>query len=589
MSEGDHFVQKDYFFGPCDLSIYVESINVGAGRAEIVVNTCFTSAKAAHHYEEVRAYVKEVKTYEQLLAEYQAQLAAIEEAKANGSPFAPIAPFTETKPPAPPSVAAPISPIAFGEGASDPTFRPTSAPTPSCFSIGDVCYHENACCDNNNGKCMKHKYVSEQGHEALTSLYRCVNSTLAGMTEEEFAAFLASEETEYGKDLVEIYSGSCLVDGVCTEGETCLNCPLDCNGNLLGDMVPPEDMFCCHGDYELSLPFGARADDPRCTCGEANPRDSTKLKSTTLEDPTFANTTLKDPSITSGTITGKMDDGTTVTGTIGDPTSLPDGILDSGTIQGTLGDGSPITFEVTGMKIVNGKPTDGIIETGTITGATLGDGSKLDATIMSCTVVGGKVKTGTITKGKITGMKIGSSTFDGELEISSIVDGTVKDGLLTGELTIPQPDGTTVKGKMEREKFLNKKLLDAKVAQTEVDKDNCNGFVTGGGFIVMTDASYLKRAGCECDAPDGICPECNEINLSEEPTGNFGFNAKRFTSGDPTGNTNFVLAENAFHFKTATGKNPDYDGLEVVCSDEKYGFGATVLARWTGIGMVRLR
>ena len=75
----------------------------------------------------------------------------------------------------------------------------------------------------------------------------------------------------------------------------------------------------------------------------------------------------------------------------------------------------------------------------------------------------------------------------------------------------------------------------------------------------------------------------------ETNEGGFGFNAKRFTSGDPTGNTNFVLAENAFHFKTATGKNPDYDGLEVVCSDEKYGFGATVLARWTGIGMVRLR
>lgn len=120
--------------------------------------------------------------------------------------------------------------------------------------------------------------------------------------------------------------------------------------------------------------------------------------------------------------------------------------------------------------------------------------------------------------------------------------------------------------------------------------DGCNGFITGGGWINLTDRAYLRRSSCACTAEDGICADdgpsnCNAVDMATKPKANFGFNAKQFF-GVPTGSTNFDLDGHGFHFHTHNS-GAEYDGLQVLCSNTTFGYGAGVMARWTGIGRIQ--
>lgn len=99
-----------------------------------------------------------------------------------------------------------------------------------------------------------------------------------------------------------------------------------------------------------------------------------------------------------------------------------------------------------------------------------------------------------------------------------------------------------------------------------------NGFVTGGGWIILGAGAYLSSYTGSLD------------NMKA----NFGFNAK-FIGGIPRGSTNFVVhgpQGNFYHFHSDNARD-EYNELEVVCADEPYGAAAnTVYARWWGNGLV---
>lgn len=131
-------------------------------------------------------------------------------------------------------------------------------------------------------------------------------------------------------------------------------------------------------------------------------------------------------------------------------------------------------------------------------------------------------------------------------------------------------------------------------ASTPYEGD-CAGFVTGGGWITLdsVESAYLKDS-CNCqEDPTGIMDEngctCNFLDKASEPIkANYGFNVKAFNGKGPTGSTNFNVHGLAkdFHFHTDNA-DIEFDGFEPVCSNSSYGYGAEIMARWTGIGKVQ--
>jgi len=246
MEEGASYEEEFYYYGPCTLKVKVESINVNEGYADISFPSCFEDEAERQAKAEAEALYRKIRDYERAVRLKDIQDARIAAAEANGSPIAPYVPVTI--PPVPPYTPAPIGPTPA------PTRRPTPEPTVSCLALGDVCYSLSTCCDDGQGACREEVYDS-----GGTFLMKCRPALDVNATANPDDLANQGEGTDiYGEPFIE----SC-ENGICEEGENCLNCPDDCSGLLSGD---PQERYCCHGAVFEDLKYGVRNDDPRCAC-----------------------------------------------------------------------------------------------------------------------------------------------------------------------------------------------------------------------------------------------------------------------------------------------------------------------------------
>uniref|UniRef100_A0A7S2YG23 VWFA domain-containing protein n=1 Tax=Entomoneis paludosa TaxID=265537 RepID=A0A7S2YG23_9STRA len=267
LGEGDVFVQEDYFAGPCNLMIHVTEINPAEGYAVLNLESCFDSAQAAADAAAEIELQNKIRAYEEAVAAKKKQQEDIANRERSGMPIAPYVPISiPPAPPHPPYTPKPIGPTPA------PTPRPTYAPTTSCVELGGLCFDYKDCCHFGLGECREESYGG-----GATYMLKCrepvdVNATKLTAEEIEELETLAEDASIYGESLLGLYGGTCNKDGICTDGEHCLNCPTDCSGNLVG---AKKDRYCCHGDAVSDVQFGARGDDPRCTCDRMTPRDAT--------------------------------------------------------------------------------------------------------------------------------------------------------------------------------------------------------------------------------------------------------------------------------------------------------------------------
>lgn len=259
MDAGDRFVQRGYYYGPCNLMVEVISIDVIDGNAAIYFESCFDTVEGAEAAAAAIEKANKIAAYQAAVAANAAKEAEVQAKQASGMPIAPFSYMPiPPSPPNPPITVAPVAPTPA------PTPRPTEFPTLTCLEPGMLCFAVDDCCDNGEGEC-----VEESFNGGTTYMLKCFAQGYANATDISDAE-LAESQYLYGESLLGIYGGNCNEDGICTDGEHCLNCPVDCAGSLVG---LPEERFCCHGDVVSDIPFGVRGDDARCTCDRSASRD----------------------------------------------------------------------------------------------------------------------------------------------------------------------------------------------------------------------------------------------------------------------------------------------------------------------------